>query len=185
MKNICRFAQVCSQHICTVVCSLTHKLGGTHTLQHTHMNIHTGAYVISSMHSIPHMHTHLPNQTVTLGWQSPGAAAEDHDTQRHFVTYRADAVCCCQPASQPSDAIDLTSFLPFHSSAQWSGHKHNPNDLHLYSTAPRCCKTDSTHSHTYTHSHTHIYKYIYEYIYCTLQADTQTWTHTCSVSTQT
>lgn len=51
---------------------------------------------------LKHAHTPLPNQTVTLGWQSPGAATKDHDTQRHFVTYCADAVCCCQPASQPA-----------------------------------------------------------------------------------
>lgn len=100
--------QVCSQHICTVVCSLTHKLCGTHSisLAHTHTHRNHGAYVISSMHMIPHKHTythtHLPNQTVTLGWQSPGAATKDHDTQRHFVTCCADAVCCCQPASQPA-----------------------------------------------------------------------------------
>lgn len=105
------FARVCSQHICTVVCTLTHKLCGTHSisLAHTHTHMHTdthtspGAYVISSMHMIPQKHTYtLNNQTVTLGWQPPGVATKDHDTQRHFVTYCADAVCCCQPASQPA-----------------------------------------------------------------------------------
>lgn len=41
------FARVCSQHICTVVCSLTHKLCGTHSisLAHTCIQTHTPALV--------------------------------------------------------------------------------------------------------------------------------------------
>lgn len=59
------FAQVCSQHICTVVCSLTHKLCGTHSLSLWHTQTNPGAYVISSMHMIPHTQTH----THTLTYQ--------------------------------------------------------------------------------------------------------------------
>lgn len=102
MSLVNPFARVCSQHICTVVCSLTHKLylSGKHTHAYRHTHTSPGAYVISSMHMIPQKHTYtLNNQTVTLGWQPPGVATKDHDTQRHFVTYCADAVCCCQPAS--------------------------------------------------------------------------------------
>lgn len=60
MKNIFseHFAQVCSQHICTVVCSLRLTNSVVHTLYLWHTHTNTGAYVISSMHIIPHTRTH-------------------------------------------------------------------------------------------------------------------------------
>ena len=110
---------------------------------------------------IPHTRTHTLTKSDCYSWLAVPRS-------RHQGPWHTKALChllcrcslllpASQPASQPSDAIDLTSFSPFHSSAQWSGHKHNPNDLHQYSTAPRCCKTDSTHTHIYiqyTYTHT-------------------------------
>lgn len=65
----------------------------------------------------PHTNALTPNQTVTIGQQPPGAATTDHDTHKGTLSLIVQMQFAI--ASQPSDAIDLTSFPP--STPQHSG----------------------------------------------------------------
>lgn len=100
------FAQVCSQHICTVVCSLTHKLCGTHSLSlwhtQTHKQSNPGAYVISSMHMIPHTQTHTLTKSDCYSWLA--VPRSRYQGPRHTKAL-CHLLCRCSlllPASQPA-----------------------------------------------------------------------------------
>lgn len=98
------FAQVCSQHICTVVCSLTHKLCGTHSLSLWHTQTNPGAYVISSMHMIPRTQTHTHTLTKSDCYSWLAVPRSRYQGPRHTKAL-CHLLCRCSlllPASQPA-----------------------------------------------------------------------------------